>query len=247
MPGAAVLEVRIKAKAFASDHGRSRQILRHINFSAEPGEVLALVGPSGIGKSTVLRIALALDNDFDGTARLPPGRIGVMFQEPRLLPWLTVAQNLRLVCAKDEPAPNVTALLDEVLLPRVAALLPGELSLGMARRVALARALAVDPRTLVLDEPFASLDRQLGAALGSRIADRARRHSTLVLLSTHDLDHALAMADRILVLSGQPATLAADAAVSSRDDRDARGRLRQDLLADFPFLGTATENGLAAC
>jgi len=232
-----MLEVDIRAKAFRSTRGTMRPVLRDIAFSGAPGDILALLGPSGIGKSTILRTVLGLNPDFEGRVRLPLGQLGVMFQEPRLLPWLSIEENLRLVQRDGMPAPNVSALLADVLLPPVQALLPSALSLGMARRVALARALAVDPAILVLDEPFASLDQNLAAALGARIVDRVRRCGTIVLLSTHDVDQALAMATRVLVLGNTPATLVADVAVPAHDDKTAIGRLRQDLLTRFTFLG----------
>jgi sulfonate transport system ATP-binding protein len=125
-----------------------------------------------------------------------------------------------------------------VLLPSIPKLLPSALSLGMARRVALARAFAVDPAILVLDEPFASLDQSLSAALGGRIAERVRRRGSLVLLSTHDIDQALAMATRILIIADEPATLVKDIPVPPRDDHGAAiARLRQELLSRFSFLG----------
>jgi NitT/TauT family transport system ATP-binding protein len=231
-----MLEVTIRVKDFRAPRGGTRPVLRDVEFRSGAGEVLALLGPSGIGKSTMLRIILGLDRDFTGSLRPPPGRVGVMFQEPRLLPWLSVEANLLLVQPYGTKPPDVASLLEEVMLPPVRAMMPAALSLGMARRVALARALAVDPAVLVLDEPFASLDPGLAAALGARIADRARRCGTLVLLSTHDLDQALATAGRILVLAGEPATLAADVVVPALDDAAAIERLRQGLLAQFTFL-----------
>jgi sulfonate transport system ATP-binding protein len=234
MPGDAMLDVRLQAKAFRlPERDTPTQILRDIAFSASPGEVIAILGPSGIGKSTILRICLGLDRDFQGSVRRPPGRLGVMFQEPRLMPWLTVEENLRLV----EPLVDVGAVLEEVMLPGVEKLLPSTLSLGMARRAALARALAVEPQTLLLDEPFASLDPSLATALGARIADRALKRGTLVLLSTHEVDQALAMATRVLVLADDPATLSADIAVPARGNGAAVARLRQHLLTQFEFLG----------
>jgi ABC-type nitrate/sulfonate/bicarbonate transport system ATPase subunit len=234
-----MLEVTIRAKEFRSSRGDTRQILRDVAFAAAPGEVLALLGPSGIGKSTILRITLGLDRDFEGSVQLPSGRLGVMFQEPRLLPWLSVEDNLRLVLpANWAAAPDIGALLSEVLLPPIPNLLPSALSLGMARRVALARALVVDPAILVLDEPFASLDQSLATTLGVRIVDRVRRRGTLVVLSTHDIDQALAMSTRILVIAGEPASLVEDIAVPRRDDDEtANAGLRQSLLSRFSFLG----------
>ncbi len=230
-----MLDVSIGSKVFAAPGRAPRQILKGIIFSAVPGEILALLGPSGVGKSSILRIVLGLDRDFQGSVHLASDRVGVMFQEPRLPPWLTVAENLRLV----QPDADVNGLLEEVMLPGVEAQLPSALSLGMARRVALARALAINPELLVLDEPFASLDRNLGGELGVRIAQRVRRSGTLVLLSTHDLDQALTMATRVLVLAGNPATLAADIAVPDHADGMAISRLRQHLLSRFAFLGHA--------
>jgi ABC-type nitrate/sulfonate/bicarbonate transport system ATPase subunit len=232
-----MLEVKIRAKDFHSSRGVTRPILRDVAFGAAAGEVLALLGPSGIGKSTILRITLGLDRDFEGSVHLQPTRLGVMFQEPRLLPWLSVEDNIRLVQPADGPAPEILTLLNDVLLPPIPKALPSALSLGMARRVALARALAVDPGILVLDEPFASLDQNLAAALGARIVDRVRRRGTLVLLSTHDIDQTLAMASRVLVIAGEPATLVADIAAPAHDDAAANRQLRQDLLTRFKFLG----------
>ena len=237
MPGAAMLELHIREKRFAG----ARPVLRDVHFRAGPGEVLALLGRSGAGKSTLLRVALGLDRTFDGRVTLPHGRIGVVFQEPRLLPWLTVAENLRLVVTGDVPEPDIPALLAAVGLAEAGAMRPAELSLGMARRVAVARALAVDPAMLVLDEPFVSLDRRLAADLGALLAARAQHLGTLVLLATHDVEHAIAIADRILVLHGQPAVLAADIAVPRRGDAAGIGRLRHTLTERFPFLAADEE------
>lgn len=225
-----MLELQIHSKRFSPE----KDILRDIKFSARTGEILALLGPSGIGKSTILRIVAGLDQNFDGSVRKPPGRLGIMFQEPRLPPWLTVAGNLRLV----RPDADVPALLREVMLPGAEQALPSSISLGMARRVALARAFAVDPDLLVLDEPFASLDQSLATTLGQRVVDRATRDGTTILLSSHDLDQALAVATRVLVLGEQPATLKADLPVPPRDDAFALRDLRRDLLGRFAFLGT---------
>jgi NitT/TauT family transport system ATP-binding protein len=239
MPGAATLDLRVREKRFTTAGAPPRAVLRDVCFRAGPGEVIALLGRSGAGKSTLLRIALGLDPDFNGGVTLPHGRVGVVFQEPRLLPWLTVAENLRLVVTDGVPEPDIAALLASVGLAEAGSLRPGELSLGMARRAAVARALAVDPAVLVLDEPFVSLDRRLASALGALLVTRARRGGTLVLVAMHDAEHALAIADRVLVLHGRPAALAADLPVPDREDIAARERLRVALLARFPFLAAA--------
>jgi ABC-type nitrate/sulfonate/bicarbonate transport system ATPase subunit len=238
MPGEPGLEVRIKAKDFGPPGARTRPVLRDVCFSARRGEFLALFGPSGAGKSTTLRIVLGLDHAFSGDVRRPPGRIGAMFQEPRLVPWLSVADNLRLVLpARELPEPDVAGLLETVGLPGAGERFPRELSLGMARRAALARAIAVAPVLLVLDEPFASLDPSLAARLAAVIEQVSRNGGATTLLATHDFGQALALADRVLVLSGHPATLAADCRVPDRADTAAIAALRTELEARFAFFG----------
>jgi ABC-type nitrate/sulfonate/bicarbonate transport system ATPase subunit len=234
MSGAA-LEVRIDAKSVREPDGGLRPVLRDIRFTAEPGEFLALFGPSGIGKTTTLRLTLGLDTDFQGQVRRRASRMGVVFQEPRLLPWLTVADNLRL--ASDHlPAGDIAALLQEVELPGIEQRRPRELSLGMARRVALARALAGDPQLLVLDEPFASLDPALATRLAGTVSRWAHRRGATVLLTSHDIDQTLDIAGRLLVLDGGPATLAASFAVPQRSDALGIAKLRTQLTERFPFL-----------
>jgi ABC-type nitrate/sulfonate/bicarbonate transport system ATPase subunit len=233
--GKPMFDVRIERKIFVSADGTQRQVLRDIAFSIAHGEVIALLGASGTGKSTTLRILLGLDDAFDGEIRHDSGRAGVMFQEPRLLPWLTVAENLRLVVTDDMPPPDIPALLEMVRLPNAAGLYPRQLSLGMARRAALARALAVSPEVLVLDEPFASLDAQLAAALADVVGRWTRETGAAVLLATHDLTQALQLASRALVLAGLPATLAADETVPSGCDGATRSALQAKLVSQFSF------------
>lgn len=236
MPGGVVADVRIEAKWFRSANGERRAVLRRIAFSAGTGEVLALLGPSGVGKSTTLRIVLGLEHDFAGHVTRNARRVAALFQEPCLVPWLSVADNLRLVIQDERQAAEIPRLLEEVGLAGVERRYPGELSLGMARRAALARALVVVPDLLVLDEPFASLDPALSATLARVVSLRARRHATTVLIATHSVDQALALADRILVLSGAPATLAFDQALPDREAATAMEALRKSILLRFPFL-----------
>jgi len=239
--GSTLLDLRVRRKRY-HDGANSRVVLHDIAVTAGPGQVLALLGQSGAGKTTLLRILLGLDRAFDGSVALPPGRVGVVFQEPRLLPWLTVEQNLRVVLTPDMRQPDLVGLLELVGLTEAAGRHPGALSLGMARRAAVARALAIDPAVLVLDEPFVSLDPRRAGILGGLLRQRAREHGTLVVATMHDVEHAVQIADRILVLTGDPATLAADLAVPPRNDATAREALLGELLSRFAFLASVEQD-----
>jgi ABC-type nitrate/sulfonate/bicarbonate transport system ATPase subunit len=201
------LEVDISSKEYANAAGARHEVLRHIAFTLEPGEVGVIVGPSGCGKTTLLRILTGLDHDYQGHVSRPgEQRIGMVFQEPRLLPWRSVEDNIRLA-APDVDAKRLSALFEVLELSSHRSHFPGELSLGLARRVALARALAVEPDFLVLDEPLASLDEALAARLRSQIALLLEGRSTTTLLVTHNLDDAVRLGDRLFLLSARPATI----------------------------------------
>jgi NitT/TauT family transport system ATP-binding protein len=189
------------------------QVLGEMTFALANGEVVALVGPSGCGKTTLLRIIVGLDRDFDGSVKLPAhGRLGMVFQEPRLLPWRTVEQNVRLAAPRVSEA-ALTALLTTLGLAGHRRHYPGELSLGLARRVALARAFAIEPDLLVLDEPFVSLDAALAERLRAELIELVSRRPTTTLLVTHSIEEALGLADRVFLLSASPARVVAEVPV----------------------------------
>jgi NitT/TauT family transport system ATP-binding protein len=201
------LEVEISRKEFANAAGKRHEVLHNIAFTLEPGEVGVIVGPSGCGKTTLLRILTGLDHDYQGHISRPEhARIGMVFQEPRLLPWRSVEDNIRLA-APQINATRLSALFVVLELSEHRNHFPGELSLGLARRAALARALAVEPDFLVLDEPLASLDEALAARLRDQITTLLESWRTTTLLVTHNLDDAVRLGDRLFLLSARPATM----------------------------------------
>ena len=224
--GSARLEVAVKAKAYRSPSGRTREALGAVAFALDRGKVGAIVGPSGCGKTTLLRIVAGLDESFEGSVARPGiGRIAVVFQEPRLLPWRSVDQNVRLV-APDVAETELAALFASMGLSEHRRHFPNELSLGLARRVALARALAVRPDTLLLDEPFASLDAATAAGLAEQITDIVEARAMTTLMVAHDIDMAIRLADVVYVLSAGPARLLAEIGIPK-----SRRRLTNDGLA----------------
>ncbi|RUU90703.1 ATP-binding cassette domain-containing protein [Mesorhizobium sp. M7A.F.Ca.MR.176.00.0.0] len=201
------LKVDIAEKTFRSTRGVSITALQDLSFEVRQGEFACLLGPSGCGKTTTLRILLGLDQDFSGSFQLPQGgsnRIAAVFQEPTLLPWRTVEQNVRLALPKSLRAKNLDGLFDTLGLAGMRSLYPAELSLGLARRAALARAFATEPAVLFLDEPFVSLDEQTAERLRHLLLTVWSARPTTALMVTHNLREALMLSDRIIVLAPRP-------------------------------------------
>jgi ABC-type nitrate/sulfonate/bicarbonate transport system ATPase subunit len=208
------LDVSIKRKSYRSASGGTIEVLREMAFTLKVGAVGALVGPSGCGKTTLLRIITGLDSDYIGTVHLPDhGKLGMVFQEPRLLPWRTVEQNVRLGAPEASDA-DLDALFVALGLAAHRRHFPGELSLGQARRVALARAFAVKPDLLVLDEPFVSLDAALAKRLQEELAALVTSRHITTLIVTHSIDEAIGLADRLFVLSASPARVIAEVPIA---------------------------------
>ena len=184
------LEVSIRRKAFGQ-----HVVLRDIAFRVDAGETLAIVGPSGIGKSTLLRIVAGIDTGFEGTVKRPD-RVAMVFQEPTLLPWRTALMNLTVTTGVDASAAE--AALGAVGLHGMGGLFPGQLSLGQQRRLALARAFAAGPELLLLDEPFVSLDGPLAAEMMALTERLIARRSPATLFVTHSGAEAERLATRIL-------------------------------------------------
>ncbi|WP_226532901.1 ABC transporter ATP-binding protein [Microbacterium paraoxydans] len=197
-------------RSFPLSHGR-RDVLRGLDLDVAAGEILAVVGPSGCGKSTLLRLVGGLDTPTRGAIRLNgvgvtdvDERTAVAFQEPRLLPWRTIAQNVELGLprgtARRAGRERVQELLRLVGLEQAADQRPREVSGGMAQRAALARALARNPGVLLLDEPFGALDALTRLRMHDLLLEIHAAEPTTVLLVTHDVEEALYLADRVLLL-----------------------------------------------
>jgi ABC-type nitrate/sulfonate/bicarbonate transport system ATPase subunit len=209
------LELHIKRKSYRAAAGGRLHVLDELSIALAKGELAALAGPSGCGKTTLLRIIMGLDRDFEGLVSLPADcRVGAVFQEPRLLPWRTVEENVRLTAPRASTA-ALNGLFATLGLTEHRQHYPGELSLGLARRVALARALAVEPDLLILDEPFVSLDEALADRLRAELVELVSRRPVTTLLVTHSIEEAIGLADRVLLLSPSPARLLVDLPIDS--------------------------------
>lgn len=193
--------VEVTSKSFGA-----KEILRSVAFEVAEGETVAVLGPSGIGKSTLLALIAGTDTAFEGTVDRPD-RMAIVFQEPTLLPWRSVRENITLI----HPDLSARATLDalgRVGIQDKADMFPGQLSLGQQRRLALARAFAGRPELLIMDEPFVSLDPDTADEMLSLTEDLIRETKPATIFVTHAEAEATRLATRILRLSGAPATLA---------------------------------------
>ncbi|WP_007026159.1 ABC transporter ATP-binding protein [Saccharomonospora iraqiensis] len=228
-----MLDVRGVRKVF---EGKSRTVeaIRELTFSVRPGELACIVGPSGAGKTTLLKCVAGLLGVTDGEVVLegervtaPPPGMAVVFQEygRSLFPWMTVRANVELPL-KEKKVPRgerrrlVRESLEAVELDHVADSYPWQLSGGMQQRVAIARAVAYEPRVLLMDEPFAAVDAQTRADLEDLVRSLWRRLGVTVLFVTHDIDEAVYLGERVLVLSMAPTLVLADVPVDLPDERD---------------------------
>jgi sulfonate transport system ATP-binding protein len=209
-----------------------------VTIDVAPGEIVAVVGGSGCGKSTLLRLVSGLDRPSQGTVSLdgdtivsPHENIGIVFQEPRLLPWLTVADNVGFGLAdrpKAERAERVARQLDRVGLADKANVWPRELSGGQAQRVSLARALVTRPEVLLLDEPFSALDAFTRSDLQDHLLDLWADAKPTLVIVTHDVDEAIVLADRVIVMQPRPGRIFSEIEIELPRPRD-----RQSAAYDF--------------
>jgi sulfonate transport system ATP-binding protein len=243
MSTATATPAQLRAGALVDDVVRrfgDRVVLDHLDLTIADEELVVLLGPSGCGKTTLLRLMAGLDRPDGGTVEVPARR-AIVFQGDRLLPWQRVLPNVTLGLYGSDADERARLALDEVGLAGRERAWPKELSGGEAQRVALARALVSDPELVLLDEPFAALDAITRLRMHNLVRELRRQHHAAMLLVTHDVDEAIALADRIVVMSqgriaaSYPVTLSA----AEREVSVAREDLRAALLAD---LGLANQS-----
>jgi ABC-type nitrate/sulfonate/bicarbonate transport system ATPase subunit len=219
------LEARDVAVSFSQGRATRLDALAGIDLTVEPTEIVALIGPNGSGKSTLLRVLAGLLTPDRGSVLIdgdpidgPDPRIGLVFQEPRLLPWRSAQRNIGYPLElagwpRARRDRRVGELLDLVDLRPVVDLVPDRLSGGMRQRAALARSLALEPRVLLLDEPFSALDELTRERLNLELLSLWARTSTTIVVVTHSIQEAILLADRVVVLSERPGRVVADIAV----------------------------------
>lgn len=203
-----ILEIDRLTRIFEGNNG-----VKNVSFNVKEGEIIGLLGKSGSGKSTILRTIAGLDPGYQGKIQIhgdtingPHKEIGVVFQEARLFPWLTVLENVQfgLTNGKKENEEVARFFLKQVALDDAENLYVKQLSGGMAQRVAIARALAANPGLLLMDEPFSALDAFTKMQLQDLVLDIWQEQKLTVVMVTHDIDEALYLCDRIIVLAGKP-------------------------------------------
>jgi ABC-type nitrate/sulfonate/bicarbonate transport system ATPase subunit len=240
-----MLEIDIRKKSFPQNPPLGeRLVLDDIRITIRAGEFLALVGPSGCGKSTLLHIVAGLDKHYEGRITWldevsgSPARLGYVFQNPRLLPWLNLRDNIALVLDDpDAKREEIDSLLEATGLMPFSQYHPSQLSVGMQRRAALARAFVIEPSLLIMDEPFVSLDGPSALQLRELLLQILAIRRTTVIFVTHDLHEATMLADRLLFLSTSPARIIGESPVEiprhRRGDEQAVGRRFRELQQHF--------------
>jgi NitT/TauT family transport system ATP-binding protein len=235
--------IDIRNKTYPARHGLGEHLaIQNLHIELESGEFVCLVGPSGCGKTTLLNIIAGLDRHFDGSIVTDIGesrpRIGYVFQNPRLLPWRTVRENIDLALPAGEDGSDVNHLLEVMDLAQWQSHYPQKLSGGMSRRVALARAFAIRPTLLLMDEPFVSLDAPTARRIRQLLVKVWQERPHTVLFVTHDLREAISLADRLIFLSSPPATVLHEVAVdiprAQRNEETAVEAFRKRLTSEHP-------------
>jgi sulfonate transport system ATP-binding protein len=228
----ASLRISGVSKTFYSKVG-GVQAIKNVSLSIDEGEFVSLIGPSGCGKTTLLRLIAGLERNYEGDILLGGSRIeapgrdrGLIFQEHRLFPWLNVTDNvgLGLSGSKGYIRERVRYYLDKVGLLDFESAYPSQLSGGMAQRAAIARALICQPKVLLLDEPFGALDALTRVRMQEEIEKIWMAEKTTMVLITHDMEEALFLGDRVVVLSPRPAEINTIIPIHLKRSRDRKSR-----------------------
>ena len=242
----------LQAQQLRLQYGEASPLIDGLNLTVAAGEIVAILGPSGVGKSSLLRILAGLQKASAGTV-LVDGvpiegthpRVAMAFQDPSLLPWLTLERNVAFgldfrhqpKLSTAERNQRVTAAIREVGLEHARHRMPAELSGGMAQRCALARCVARQPEVILLDEPFGALDEVTRAAMQRLLLKLREDLGTAAVLITHDIDEALQVADRVVLLGGAPAHVIGEWKIAYTQPRDdlveELGQLRIEILRTF--------------
>ncbi len=233
------IQINIENKTYRTS---SKPTISRFSLSLKFNEFICLVGPSGCGKTTLLNIIAGLDHDFIGDILVgrqkATPKIGYVFQNPRLLPWRTVRENIELVLDKQQSSDLVDALLNIMQLTQVQHKYPEQLSLGMSRRVSIIRAFAVNSELLLMDEPFVSLDGPSARQVRDQLMMLWQQRPHTVLFVTHDLREAIALADRLIFLSATPMQVVSEIIVpitrSLRQNEEVIELFRQQLFQNYP-------------
>lgn len=244
------LDIAIKDKCYANSNA---MVLKDIQLSVKPGEFIAIIGPSGSGKTTLLNMLSGLEDASGQKMQCNANslndsneyQLGYVFQQPRLMPWLTVYENIELVLPTTKSTEQAVAqkekietLLLQVGLAGKDKYYPNQLSGGMQRRVAIARAFAVNPELIILDEPFNSLDAPTAAKLRLLLVNLCKSCNSTVIFVTHDLSEAIYLADRIIFMSGSPGSVIHETTVDLPKPRTESGSneliWQANLMKEYP-------------
>ncbi|MBV1688209.1 ABC transporter ATP-binding protein [Novosphingobium sp. G106] len=229
--------------------GEARPVLENINLTVRPGEFVSIVGASGCGKSTLLRLIVGLDSEYSGEIRLDGERIattsldrGIVFQDHRLFPWMTLEQNIELALLNTDTPKSRRAVIvaDHIGLVGLTGFekaYPHQLSGGMAQRAAIARALVTEPKVLLLDEPLGALDALTRVHVQNELQRIWLTQRSTMVMVTHDVEEALYLGDRVIVMSPHPGRVRRIVEVDLPHPRDRRSpllhRLKDEILAEL--------------
>lgn len=241
----ALLKISELQKSFTTSKGLTKA-LEQIDVNVEKGEFITVIGPSGCGKSTLLKIIAGLDIDYEGNVIVDGENVvgpsidkGFIFQEPRLFPWLTVEKNIaaNLPVNDKETKEKVQELIKLVRLEGFENAYPKELSGGMAQRVSIARALLRNPKVLLLDEPFGALDAFTRSHMQEVLLEIWQKNRTTMIFVTHDIDEAIYLADRVVIMNPRPGTIrkviSIDLPHLRKKTNAAFQQIRQQVLSEF--------------